>query len=141
MISLLLLIKPVKTMKQCPFISLDDAFVKTSRWVLGFHKTWLARVAAEAAWHLQQLHLDRLSIHTSGGCKGTNHWRDDKTVPAEHLKSSLNSKIGFSIFCMSHLQFFKYLLNMMTNTVTPQLKTNESSISAVCSKRRGIGTV
>jgi len=30
---------------------------------------------------------------------------------------------------------------MMTNTVTLQLKTNESSISAVCSKRKGIGTV
>jgi len=30
---------------------------------------------------------------------------------------------------------------MMTNIVTPQFKTNEFSISAVCSKSKGIGTV
>jgi len=65
-----------------------------------------------------------------------------KLFSAERLKSPLNSRIGFSIFfCVCHLQFVKYfLLNIMTNTVTPQLK-DEFSISAVCSKCKGVGTV
>jgi len=65
-----------------------------------------------------------------------------KLCSAERLKSPLNSEIGFSIFFVCHLQSFKYfLLNMMTNTVTPQLKNYEFRISAVCSRCKSIGTV
>jgi len=37
-------------------------------------KAWITRDAAEVVRRLRQLRLDRLSIHTSCGCKGTNHW-------------------------------------------------------------------
>ena len=61
---------------------------------------------------------------------------DDKPMLSRTVEIPANSEIGFSIFCMCHLQFLNILLNTMTNTFTPQEQTNEFSISAVCSKSK-----
>jgi len=97
------------------------------------------------AGHLQQMRLDHLTTYTTrvASAKTRITCCDEKTALSRAFEIPAKQQNRF-LHLLLHVPsaiFQIFLLKTMTSTFTQQKQTNEFSISAVCSKCKGIGTV
>ena len=97
------------------------------------------------AGHLQQVRLDHLTTYTTrvASAKTRIACCDEKTALSRAFEIPAKQQNWF-LHLLLHVTsaiFQMFFLKTMKNTATQQKQTNEFSISAVCSKCKGIGTV